>query len=107
MFGIMVRIFQYAEMCEKLYNLDTSILRSHILKGKCCWRISNVYLFLLQVQEVIKYHCHLRETPSALRGRKGNQVVKKGFSFGKPEDQPKRSMKDRSLVVLLHPDHLM
>lgn len=44
---------QYAEMCEKLYDLEITILRLRILEGKSCWRVANMYLFLLQVQEVI------------------------------------------------------
>lgn len=60
--------FNMQNMCEKPYDLEIIILRLRILEGKSCWRVSDFYLFLLQVLEVInKYHCCLRKMPSALR----------------------------------------
>lgn len=60
--------FNMQNMCEKPYDLEVTILRLCVLEGKSCWRVSNVYLFLLQVQAVInKYHHCPRKMPSALR----------------------------------------
>lgn len=67
MFRFMDYFLPYAEMCEKLYDLEITILRLCILESKSCWRVANIDLFLLLVQEVVnKYHWHLRKIPSVL-----------------------------------------